>query len=504
MWQPDTTSPDALYESIRRRMEDCPIGKADDREQALRLLDDFRAALDDRARLLDIAAEAFVLEKRYMAAENKAALPPPIPGAVRMMIATVGNTPQPIILNLLSVSPRRVFLLPSHAESSRDTAEAVIRDEHVARRNIEFETHPISEDAAAESYGVISALLNRLGGDVDLWADPTGGRKMMVAALATAAFHRRLPTVYLHAPEQEGVVWPFSGVLRVVENPYAHFDDIAVQTVVNLFNAGAYDEAARVCEALRESSRNAAFRRWMWALRDLCAAYGHWDSFAHSRAQAAVALSPRISRALGDLGDTLPAEAAAQARRNVAFLERLEARTQPGANNMCDEFRLVDILAAAKRRAAQGRHDDAVARLYRAAEMAVSIALLQLGLGSVERPDYESFAREVGRAVGDLVEPNRLDSPLGLEQQVSLLEKAGRAQPLTDMYRDLKDRRDLFTRRNRSILAHGTDSIQREDCEELAAGVREMARLALPPQERLEELLADARHPRLGALCWRC
>ena len=117
---------------------------------------------------------------------------------------------------------------------------------------------------------------------------------------------------------------------------------------------------------------------------------------------------------------------------------------------------LLELFANAERRKAQGRHDDAVGRLYRAVELhgqmlarqAFGVELGRLTLDSIPELQRAQFVRDFGdpdRDGGYKLPLRRLYRSLRFSDCPSLSEKAtvgDRLSPFLDL-------------RNKSLLAHG-------------------------------------------------
>jgi CRISPR-associated protein (TIGR02710 family) len=135
------------------------------------------------------------------------------------------------------------------------------------------------------------------------------------------------------------------------------------------------------------------------------------------------------------------------------YLEGLLA--EPGASRA----RAVDLLANARRRQAEARYDDAVARLYRATEVIAQARLREaLNIGETGAVPLDRLPESL-RA--EFASRRRDDGTvfLGLQDDYRVLQALG--APLGQRFYDLglADRqRSPLTARNQSILAHGFEA----------------------------------------------
>ena len=160
---------------------------------------------------------------------------------------------------------------------------------------------------------------------------------------------------------------------------------------------------------------------------------------------------------------------------------------------------VADLLNNAERRASQERFDDAVARLYRATEMAAQIRLFrEHGLDSNKltlndlpenlRSEYEPFVHENGKLL------------LGLRKSFELLGRLD--DPVGRLFETKRNAViGALTTRNNSIFGHGTEPVGREGYEKvrntLHAFISEAVRLAkglldVPQFPRGLPMLAEA------------
>lgn len=281
--------------------------------------------------------------------------------------------------------------------------------------------------------------------DARFIADYTGGSKSMGVALALAALECGwdLSLVRGQRPDLIKVAngTEMAGLVNAAEVRARQ----RMEEARRLFNAYAYASAREILEGIL---RDAPVSRTLeTTIRDwvtLCRGFDAWDRFDHQQAFAVLR--------------TVQSQVVPQWR----FLKRLVGQDRPSGYEP-----VLDLVRNAERRAARGRYDDAVARLYRAIELLAQIRLREMhgidtgdirpeSLPESIRPRYkERQAAQEALGKGPTLK-------LGLWEAYSLLADLG--DPLGRAIRAQEGRlRDVLSRRNESILAHGTSPIREEE-----------------------------------------
>ena len=475
-----------------------------------RLTEVFRLFADegaDREQLIQAARDVEDIERRLVSHNPEQLVDPGL--KEKIIICSVGFRPLPVILTTLIVRPIKLYLLHSseshrHAEQIRD--DPVVRnlwpnpDERIILRSLS----PTGLTDAPENYDHLQNILTE-NSNGNFLVDISGGVKVMGISLAAAAFWHRVPVVYQLGEEVKGIIKPFSSSLITLDNPFMHFGSTELQSIQKLFQSGNYDAAGALCENMRESIGDISTLGKLDILRELIQVYQHWDSFAHSSLQDdPIRKTAKMLLASKDKMDRFGLNFADDAKieENICFLEDVEnswAREQGSIN---DKFRLVDIYASAQRRACAGKYDDAVARLYRCLEMCASICLLKCGIDDVREPDFRFFLnifdgeQELRDAFQDQSGYSLPTSRLGLNAQMTLLALSNQSfhKRIASIYQDM-EKKQLLEKRNRSILAHGTVPISKEEYRQFDRSTRNIVSFVVDKKGEFEKLLQRATHP---------
>ena len=445
-----------------------------DRQEISTALKDFYET-SDRNMLKKITIDMFPYEKKYMPRYDK---------DCDILISTVGMQEPPIILSFLAMQPKKGILL--HTKKSEKIADLVVNDSTVSSLNIKFEKIEIDEVNAAKNYNILKDEVLKQLGKEKVWVDPTGGRKIMGTAVGSFAFFFRIPMIYLHAEEKVGINVPFTGQIHDIENPYEYYGDIELSLLKKHFDNYEFDSALKICIELREMIKDPSLYAKLEMISELVEIYRDWDAFLHSKyyihsskQNDETKLLDRLLRIKNKferfnfavINDN-------HLQNNITFLQELD-RCWLNKKNICDKYRLIDLYLNARRRAEGGKFDDATARLYRCMEMCSTIELSNSGIEDPTKPDYEIFAKKIDCNVTTLPEIFRskakydIPSRLALDNQMVLLSIAG--NKVANMYFDMKkstDAESTMDKRNRSILAHGTNPIIEKDYENMESKVR--------------------------------
>jgi CRISPR-associated protein (TIGR02710 family) len=405
-----------------------------------------------------------------------------------VLICTVGGSPQPIATALRMLRPDAAWFLVSDGktgESSRGQVETpeIEYDRATGARGpgLKFAAgcpaqnavFMVPADDPDGAYKVCRSALaearKRFPGH-RLVADYTGGTKSMTGALLMAAFAQPGVEVQFMAGKRPDLVQVQAGSetpqVMAADFVLAERDFAAAEQAVDGYD---YAAANAMLNALRNRLENIGTRppkAWRSRLNQALAwtgAMAQWDAFDHRNAARRVRGDAALKDMLTATGHLQPLLALAEAGKD-----------RPGWD-IC-----ADLWCNALRRGERGRHDDAVARLYRLLE-AVAQAHLWTRHGLETRriapeelPDKmqrSSFIMKTDPETGAAY------AQLALNQTVELLRCRDPGDRFVAIYTSDRTQGDRLhgprwlTGRNRSILAHGFRSIDAETWDEARSWV---------------------------------
>ncbi len=382
---------------------------------------------------------------------------------MRILALTVGGSCAPLVTAIRSYQPDRTYFFatggPRGSRVTVDGSGTPCRQPSgegepsiVAQTGLAQDQYEVIEledpDDLPKLYEVCIRKLRDLRQqypDAQCIADYTGGSKSMGVALALAALECgwELSLVRGQRPDLVKVAngTEMAGLVNAAEVRARQ----RLEEARRLFNAYAYASARQILEgSLLWSPVSRELEGVIRTWTTFCRGFDAWDRFDHQQAY-------RILQ-------TVQSQVVPQWR----FLKRLVGQDRPSGYEP-----VLDLVRNAERRAARGRYDDAVARLYRAIELLAQARLRiahGIDTGNVRpeslpeplRPRYE--------------ERQKLQVALGWEQTLKLgLWEAYHLlaeldDPLGKIFKARENHlRDALSRRNESILAHGTSPIREEE-----------------------------------------
>jgi CRISPR-associated protein (TIGR02710 family) len=311
--------------------------------------------------------------------------------------------------------------------------------------------------------------------EVDLWVDFTSGTKPMSAALLAAGVSRGATQMcYVTGPRDlTGRVTESTDVQQI--NPVRILADQQMKEAVALFNAGNFPAASRISDRLRrlESGQIAV---WAKTLFCLGRAYEAWDLFNWKEA------ANLLGRLLNSASGCQPQE--------VERLQRQLEFVQSCARGTADTFslhRMVDLIGNARRRLAQARYDDAVARCYRAFEYLAQLRMIEqhgCSPGQLKEYPVSSLSSDMSSEFG-----RQPTISLGLVNCYRVL--IGKGDELGQRFdRDYRGSGSwqkpkgtlaaLLNKRNSSYLAHGTLPVAEPTADQIVRMAAEYVEAFVP------------------------
>lgn len=423
--------------------------------------------------------------------------------SVPLLISLVGFSPVTTILSYELLRPDRLLAVTSvQAEESVDViARHVVADGRLRPRD--FRHRSVNPTDPHGIYRVVKEELDGSrapAGQRGLAViDITGGRKVMSAAAALAAWQLNLRLCYIETdwdpPTRQAI--PGTDRLLLLDNPATIFGEQGMEEALQLFAGGAFEAARRRYQSLCDNLADPRRARFMRALADFYRAWCDLDLTSIPDCAHAV------ETALRQAGTEVSHETADRVDGQLRFL-----RTLSGDSGR-DHF-LVCYYVLGEHYRELGRHDFAALLYYRTIEGCLARRLEGRAPGfSCEHPDYalltpepEALRREYAKL---LQQAGRKDPDPGLPPYVGLMAAAYLLNALGDKLVDraqLKGSRALShlnrmaSTRNRSVLAHGEQAVTPADCEELGRKARVLLRAywdGRPGEPPVEDLAGELR-----------
>jgi CRISPR-associated protein (TIGR02710 family) len=401
---------------------------------------------------------------------------------VRLLISLSGFSPATTIIAFRLLRPQRLVVISSNdAQDSVDVIGRLLVGSGELRFQ-DFTHHRVPPTNPLEIYRHVQreldALVDPAGEQPYAIIDITGGRKVMSAAAALAAWQLDLDLCYINSDYDPARFQPVPGSdrLLLLDNPTTLFGEQQMAAALQTFASGAF-EAARVrydelCESIAEPGR----ARFMRALSEL---YRAWCDLDLDALPESVQV---VETALQHVRREIAQETVRRLDVQLGFLRQL-------AKGDHDTL-LICFFVLGEHYRAIGRHDFAALLFYRAIEGCLSRRLERLAAGfSCDRPDYTLLTADVaGLRAGytDIQRSlGRKDADGALPPTIGLMSAAVLLAALDDPFlheaklvgaKALAHLNTLATARNRSVLAHGFNTVGPDQTRTLEAKARTVLR----------------------------
>ena len=317
---------------------------------------------------------------------------------------------------------------------------------------------------------------------LDLVADFTSGTKAMSAALVAAGLEETIGKLSYIAGERGEGGRVVSGTERAISlAPNRLTVRRIIAQAITQFNAVRFDTCLEMLDQVEGLIRLPSVLQAVDTLRMLAFGYRAWDRFDYKSAMSHL---DRLT------GGTLLSTWGLKSRleRHKGFLHRV-IDSEYGVE------RAVDLWNSAGKRKAEGRFDDAIARLYRLIEYIAQVRLFNdhnglktsdLDVSLLPESLRPSYKEKIGRS-------GKIE--IGLYESYELLKDLdndlGRAK-----YQETGELTKVLGLRNQSILAHGFGPVSQDGCETAQACVRSLMDQAF---QNWEHTAKEATFPELNA-----
>jgi CRISPR-associated protein (TIGR02710 family) len=385
--------------------------------------------------------------------------PTPSP-KISAALVSVGGSPAPVLHVLRQHRPAHVWYFCS--AGSRANADDIQRqlDWHPAPRFIEVERFEELGPCYRELRSKLPSILAETKvPPAEVLVDYTGGTKTMSAALVLAAVELFHQFSYVGSEQRDkgglGIVLDGKERALYQGNPWTELAIREVERARDLWAGCQFEATAHL---LRQVAPRVPLRLRFEALATLAEALAARHRLDFPEA------TRRLREAIGRLRPIFEASPTASL---LPLAEHALQLCQTCAAPAASPTLLRELLDNALRTAAQGRYEDAAARLYRAMEMQAQLWLAQAtgGLFANGRCKLEHTAQlpDTLKALPCCQLDARGEIKLSLEQSFLALAALGheRARAIAaNIALDKKSRfRAATEKRNTSILAHGVQPI---------------------------------------------
>jgi CRISPR-associated protein (TIGR02710 family) len=318
--------------------------------------------------------------------------------------------------------------------------------------SIELVDEVIEFDTLHKTYfSIINKYIKQGFRRKNIVADYTSGTKAMSAALVSSAVATEINIIsYVYGQRgEDGRVLTGSEKLNLSTTNYFLTQKRINQAMV-LFNKYLFDAALELLGTFEETPHPEYQNKIMFIVQ-LSKALSHWDKFDFNTAYET------LNRLMKD--DHM----LAKAKSMSIGIKKLSQAAVLLKETKLNDFKVFELIANARRRADERKYDDAVARLYRALEMIGQIQFENEFHCSTSDVNPEHIPDNVREEIkNNYLDENDGKIKLPLFVTFHVLNSKGNAYGRLFHARD-EEFKKILSKRNNSILAHGTIPLTETD-----------------------------------------
>ncbi|WP_303247200.1 TIGR02710 family CRISPR-associated CARF protein [uncultured Methanobrevibacter sp.] len=379
-----------------------------------------------------------------------------------------------------------------HSDESKEKVDGIIKEMNFDDsdfKSIKVQ-HQNLDDIFVKSKMVIDNANDNFS---EIMVDYTGGTKVMSVGLALAASIYGVEVKYGYIDgkrDNRGSVISGDESLRTSSNPYDYYAIKEMNSAKEFFNKYQFEAAEESFENAYDKLKSEALKKQCNIYLKITKLYRNWDKFNDNVGDKK--LNKYLSDEILDMDEGIKKNLTSN---DISLLNKLEDNSEflkqkikSKLNSKNVKYYLADLINNAERRIDESKFDDAVARLYRAMELISQIGLLNKNLldenelkNKIFKPDDDKVAE-----IDDLDIKNRLDTRSGLRNNFTVLEKLGVDYAKEYMQNDEFQKR--IEKRNKSILAHGLNPIDKGDAKMLHDLVLDYAHKLYPKIDEYKDM----------------
>lgn len=378
----------------------------------------------------------------------------------KILILTVGGSPQPIIKSIKENNPDfTVFICSDDSPTIKGSYTQIIDKPNILfEANMKEDVWIIQKisffDDLNDCYNVSKKAMEEMRRrfiPCEIFVDYTGGTKSMSAGLVAAALDDGNCKIVLVAGTRSNLekVTDKSEYVKLV----SHHDTLAnknIGQVTSLLKRFDFSGAVNLLETSIKLPLSNEKNQELQKDLNICRGFDAWDRFDHSSTYQF--LNP-------------------YRKYLVPYIIPLERIKTAIENNALDYLLVEDLLLNAERRAIQGRYEDAVGRIYRAVELIAQVRLkhkynMETGNINIDSLSQlkEDFKIKLDNNRNNEANKIQIGLMLSYELLVELQDPV-----ITPWYQNNKNKiMNFLSYRNNSLFAHGVKAIDRSAYEDVA------------------------------------
>ncbi len=391
------------------------------------------------------------------------------PNPIKLMIMSLGGTPDPLIKSISTYGPEKVIFLASHdsVPISHTILSAMLK-----KPAVEF---VITENPNSlyDCYCKARECIDRVGktnfAPHEIMVDYTGGTKVMTAALLLAALGRSYRFNYVGGALRDknglGPVVKGHEIMFAEASPWALFAEEERRQIVTLFNCRRFSAVIEIITGF-DRQIPPKIENYFGFILPLAQGFLLWDQFSHKAAQRNLEKGMAALEKYIQTWQAHELESFLESSRTCkTHLDDLVAKTDgPGVFDHC---LVKDLINNARRKMADKRFDDAAARIYRALELYGQIIFKEVARCDNSKvklhiiPDHlkDTFEKKY---YDPYTKHLKLPQTATFEYLNAMGHESGKR-----FFKMEKEIKNIQTNRNQSILAHGISPVSESGAESI-------------------------------------
>jgi len=397
------------------------------------------------------------------------------PTKSKLMLMSLGGSPEPLIKSIKMHTPEQIIFLASHDSVS---LSGEIFKSVGFNPAVKFE---ITEDPNLmfECYKAARRCMKRVKEtevpSKEVMVDYTGGTKVMTAALILATIGEPYNFNYVGGDQRNksgvGTVLDGHEEMFAEMSPWSIFAEEERRKVVTLFNQHRFSAVIEIINSF-DREPPVQIRDYFCFVKPLADGFLNWDQFCHKAALRKLSEgSDALENYISSHADSALKDFMAKVQTCREFLRKLIEKTN-GMKTYHDII-ITDLLNNARRKIADKKYDDAAARVYRALELYGQIKFQDVADCNNDNVKLETIPVELrDKFLRKYLDPRRKTLKLPQTATFEFL-KAKKHEAGIRFFERQKEMKNIQKNRNDSILAHGIKSVSEKANESIFSTVTE-------------------------------
>lgn len=388
---------------------------------------------------------------------------------IKLMLMSLGGTPDPIIKSILTYTPEKVIFFASHASVPLSQTILEATSKKPALEFVITENPNSLYECYAKARKCIDRAHKTNFAPDEIMVDYTGGTKVMTAALLLASLGRSYRFNYVGGAVRDknglGPVVKGHEVMFSEASPWAFFAEEERRQVVTLFNCRRFSAVIEILTSL-DREMPPKITDYFGFILPLAQGFLLWDQFSHKSAQRFLEKGiMNIEKYMKVHGDNGLESFLRELKICKTHLSELLLKTNGLQKD--DPSLINDLLNNARRKMADKRFDDAAARIYRALELYGQIIFKDVAKCENSKvklniiPDRlrDDFKKKY---FDPYTKHLKLPQTATFEYLKAMGHEAGNR-----FFKNLNEIKNIQSNRNSSILAHGRTPVSEKGAESI-------------------------------------